>query len=188
MPKSCRHCKTKFAPVRPMQVVCSPFCAIQITATKNAQVRKKAVALDKKETKAKLVKLKTKSQWLKEAQQAFNAWIRLRDKVAGYACISSGRPLDWTGNQTDAGHYRSTGAAKHLRFNPDNCHAQSKRDNRYLAGNAVDYRINLIKRIGLERVEALESDQSVKKYTIDDLKAIKIMYNLKIKELTLKSI
>lgn len=183
MKKLCRYCKTKFAPVRPMQAVCGPFCAIQITAKKNAQVKKAAVALDKKETKQKLIKLKTRSQWVKEAQAAFNAWVRKRDMVAGFACISSGRVLDWTGNQTDAGHYRSTGAAKHLRFNPDNCHAQSKHDNRYLAGNAVDYRINLIKRIGLERVEALEADQSIKKYTIDDLKGIILEYRTKVKHI-----
>ena len=42
-----------------MQAVCGPFCAIQITAKKNAQVKKAAVALDKKETKQKLIKLKT---------------------------------------------------------------------------------------------------------------------------------
>jgi hypothetical protein len=69
-------------------------------------------------------------------------------------CRSTGR-----GTTSDAGHYRSSRAVlAHLRFNEDNCHAQSKKENRYNSGNAVDYRIGLIARIGLERVEALESD------------------------------
>src|SRR5690606_30912224 len=107
-------------------------------------------------------KMKTRSQWMKEAQIAFNAFIRERDRQAGHNCISSNRPLDWSGNQVDAGHYRSTGSAPHLRFDPRNCHAQSKFDNQYRAGNAVDYRIGLIARIGLEAVEALETDNTVR--------------------------
>jgi hypothetical protein len=38
-------------------------------------------------------------------------------------------------------------------------------------------RLGLIARIGLEAVEALESDQEPRKYTIDDLKAIKTKYS-----------
>ena len=60
-----------------------------------------------------------------------------------------------------------------MRFNENNCHAQPKQDNRYLSGNVADYRIGLIKRIGLAPVEALEADNSVQKYSIDELKAIK---------------
>ena len=83
----------------------------------------------------------------------------------------------------DAGHYRSTGAASHLRFKEDNCHAQSKHDNQYKSGNAVEYRIRLIERIGLERVEALESDNQPKKWERDELIAIKAKYKAKLKEL-----
>ena len=129
------------------------------------------------------LKLKTRSDWIKEAQIAFNAFIRLRDQLAGYDCISSGKPLDWSGNNVDAGHYRSRGSAPHLRFNEDNCHAQSKQDNRYGSGNAVDYRIGLIARIGLARVEALEADNTPRKLTIEELKAIKAEYKQKLKEL-----
>ena len=129
------------------------------------------------------LKLKTRGEWIKEAQAVFNAFIRARDQLAGHACISSGRPLDWSGNNVDAGHYRSRGSAPHLRFNEDNCHAQSKQDNRYGSGNAVDYRIGLIARIGLARVEALEADNTPRKLTIEELKAIKAEYKQKLKEL-----
>ena len=129
------------------------------------------------------LKLKTRGEWIKETQAVFNAFIRTRDQLAGHNCISSGRPLDWSGNNVDAGHYRSRGSAPHLRFDERNCHAQSKKDNRYLSGNAVDYRIGLIARIGLEAVESLEADQTPKKYTIAELRAIKAHYVAKLKEL-----
>lgn len=118
-----------------------------------------------------------------EAQAAFNAFIRARD--ADQPCISSGRPLqqEAAGGGFDAGHYRSIGSAPHLRFHEDNVHGQTKQDNRYLAGNAVDYRFGLIARIGLEAVEALEADNSYRKWSIDDLKAIKALYREKLKAL-----
>ncbi|MFP5499771.1 MAG: recombination protein NinG, partial [Gammaproteobacteria bacterium] len=98
-------------------------------------------------------------------------------------CISSGKPLDWSGNAVDAGHYRSVGSAPHLRFDERNCHAQSKQDNRFLSGNAVDYRIGLIARIGQEAVDALEADQSVRKYTVEQIKGIKAYYRAKTRKL-----
>ncbi|HBO6281345.1 TPA: recombination protein NinG, partial [Pseudomonas aeruginosa] len=150
----------------------------------HAKPARKAIAdRERREVRVRKEKLKSRSDHLREAQQAFNEFIRWRDRIAGHACISSGLPLDWSGNQTDAGHYRSTGAAPHLRFNENNCHAQRKLDNRYLSGNAVDYRVGLIARIGLAAVEELEADNSVRKYTVEDLKAIKAHYRAKVREL-----
>jgi hypothetical protein len=83
----------------------------------------------------------------------------------------------------DAGHYRSTGAADHLRFNEDNCHAQSVYENRDRAGNAVAYRIGLIARIGLERVEALEADNTPVKWTREVLREIRDTYRRRANEL-----
>ena len=149
-----------------------------------AKAERIAQQADRKIIKLKLEAIKPRSKLLCEAQAVFNAYIRARDKAAGHPCISSGRPLDWNAsNKVDAGHYRSTGSAPHLRFDERNCHAQSKQDNRFLAGNAVDYRIGLIARIGLEAVESLEADQTPRKYSIDQLKAIKAHYVAKLKEL-----
>ena len=173
--KLCRHCGKEFAPARPLQAVCSPRCARAATVA-----AKKA---DKASIKVRREKLKTIAERIAEAQKEFNAYIRLRDKMAGFACISSGAALDWSGNAVDAGHYRSTGAASHLRFNEDNCHAQTKQENRYLAGNAADYRIGLILRIGLARVENLESDNEPHKWSHAELIEIKAKYRAKRKAL-----
>ena len=184
-PKKCKNpaCGISFPPQRLGQAVCSPKCGLAIKDVDQEKARKALAQVERKEIKVRKERLKSRGEHMREAQIAFNAYIRLRDQLAGHACISSGKPLDWSGNAVDAGHYRSVGSAPHLRFDERNCHAQSKQDNRFLSGNAVDYRIGLIARIGLEVVEALEADQSVRKYTVDDLKAIKAHYRALAREL-----
>jgi hypothetical protein len=174
--RRCKYCKEPFEKRSMAHIACSPTCALQLALV----AREKKFKAD---YKARKEAVKTRSDWMKEAQVAFNAFIRERDRQAGVVCISSGKPLDWSGNNVDAGHYRSTGSSPHLRFDERNCHAQSKHDNRYLSGNAVDYRIGLIARIGLQAVEAIEADQEPRKWSIDELKAIKAHYRAKLKQL-----
>lgn len=135
----------------------------------------------KVETKAKdretLAKMKTRSDWLREAQQAFNAYIRHRDRHL--PCVSCNVLSDIKQN---AGHYRSVGSAPHLRFEPLNCWKQCERCNSYLSGNLIEYRKRLIERIGIQKVEWLESQNEVRKYTVDEIKAIKAEYKRLIKE------
>ncbi|WP_315336204.1 recombination protein NinG [Pseudomonas grimontii] len=184
-PKKCRvaTCRASFVPSRMGQAVCSPACAIIDAPRHEPKARKALADIERKDIKVRKERLKSRGDHMREAQQAFNAYIRARDQAAGHTCISSGKPLDWSGNAVDAGHYRSVGSAPHLRFDERNCHAQSKQDNRFLSGNAVDYRIGLIARIGQEAVDALEADQSVRKYTVDEIKAIKAEYRVKTREL-----
>ena len=183
--KKCKvaTCGATFVPARLGQSVCSPACAIIDAPRHQEKARKSLAQVERKEIKVRKEKLKSRGDHMREAQQAFNEFIRARDQAAGHPCISSGKPLDWSGNAVDAGHYRSVGSAPHLRFDERNCHAQSKQDNRFLSGNAVDYRIGLIARIGQEAVDALEADQSVRKYTIEEIKAIKAEYRSKTREL-----
>lgn len=173
-PKTC-HCGKEFMPARPMQAVCGVACA-----------RRKVVA----DAKAERVKvrqrkeaIKTIPDLIKEAQVAFNKFIRLRDR--DQPCICCGRPLGTgdVGGAFDCGHYRSTGSASHLRFDERNAHGQAKVCNRYGAGRAVDYRIGLIARIGREAVEALESDNAVRKWSREGLTAIRDGYRAKVREL-----
>lgn len=182
-PKTCKACRGKFTPRTPLATTCSVPCAIEHGKKVTAQQKAKQKRQERAQDKAKLDSMKTYPQLVAECQKAFNALVRYRDKLAGHACISSGRALDWSGNAVDAGHYRSTGSAPHMRFNFDNCHAQSKHDNQYKAGNAVDYRIGLIARIGLARVEALESDNTPAKWTHDDLRRMKEEFQRQLREL-----
>ena len=155
---------------------CSPECAAEYA--KRERIKKEA-----KEIRARKLAIKPRSQWLKEAQNAFNSYIRSRDK--GQPCICCGQPLgaEQVGGGFDAGHYRSVGSAPHLRFDERNCHGQRKVCNRYGSGRAVDYRLGLISRIGLDQVEAIEADNEPRKYRIEDLKEIITTYKTKLKEL-----
>ena len=184
-PKTCKKpdCGASFVPQRLGQAVCSPKCGLAIKDVHLEKARKSLDQVGRADIKVRKEALKSRGDHMREAQQAFNEYIRTRDQAAGHFCISSGKPLDWSGNAVDAGHYRSVGSAPHLRFDERNCHAQSKQDNRFLSGNAVDYRIGLIARIGQEAVDALEADQSVRKYTVDEIKAIKVEYRAKTREL-----
>ena len=180
--KTCRNCGTEFlAYFNKTQKACSVACAAALGKVKTA---KDAARVERKDIAKRKEALKTRQQWLAEAQQAFNEFIRTRD--AGLPCISSGVYVtagDSLGGDMDGGHYRSVGSAPHMRFVEDNCHGQSKHDNRYLAGNVVEYRKGLIARIGLERVEAVEADNATRKYDADDLKALKAHYKARTKAL-----
>lgn len=171
----CQHCGSEFTPERPLQRVCSAICA-----ARKVKADKKTEAAT---TKARKEALKRIPDYIKDAQHAFNAYIRARDREK--PCICCGQPLELSavGGGYDCGHYRSTGSASHLRFDEDNAHGQRKVCNRYGAGRAVDYRIGLIARIGLERVEALETNNQAHKWTADELRAIKAEYRAKLKEL-----
>lgn len=184
-PKKCKNpaCSISFPPQRLGQSVCSLKCGLAIKDVNQAKARKSLAQVERREIKIRKERLKSRGKHMCEAQQAFNEYVRTRDQAAGHPCISSGKPLDWSGNAVDAGHYRSVGSAPHLRFDERNCHAQSKQDNRFLSGNAVDYRIGLIARIGQEAVDALEADQSVRKYSVEQIKGIKAYYRAKTREL-----
>ena len=179
MSKKCKECKTPFTPVRPMQSVCGPSCAMKVA-------RKVVEKKDKKETKLKLDALQTKPQLVKKAQTAFNAYIRARD--AGKPCISCDKPLDGGPNTFDAGHYRSVGSAPHMRFAEDNCHGQCKHCNNWLAGNHVEYRKRLLERIGEHQLELLEADSTLRKYTKEGLEEIARHYRAEARRLAKESV
>jgi len=157
---------------------------MQIANKKRSAIIQSKIKEDKRADRERKVKLKTRSDYIKEAQVAFNRYIRLRD--AGKLCICCSMPLGLfsVGGAYDCGHYRSVGSAPHLRFDERNAHAQRKQCNRHGAGRAVDYRRGLVERYGVAYVEDLERDQSPKHYTIEDLKAIKTKYRALTKALT----
>lgn len=176
--KKCKVCRSEFEPTKPMAVVCSMDCAISLGNLKKAKRERAKASQERKEKKEKLEKRKTRQEWEREAQSEFNKYIRLRD--INMACISCGRHHQ---GQYHAGHYLSRGARPELAFDEDNCHKQCSVCNYHLSGNAVLYRIGLLKKIGLERVERLECYVGIAKRSIDDLRAIKAHYRAKWKEL-----
>jgi len=170
--KVCKQCGVKFTPSKPLQSRCGVECAIE--AAKVSRTKK-----DRAELRQAKERLKSRGDWAREAQAAFNAFIRERDKQAGYGCISCGARQ----GKENAGHYRSVGSCPSLRFEEIQVHLQCERCNSYLSGNLINYRSALILRVGQLKVDWIEGTQEHKHYSIDDLKAIKALYKSKLKSL-----
>jgi hypothetical protein len=172
----CKICQQLYQKWSISQKTCGPECSLEL-------VRQEKEKKARKEYLAQKVIMRSRRDWLALAQKVFNAYIRARDKDRTCICCNMPLTQNAIGGGYDCGHYRSVGSAPHLRFDPNNAHAQKKQCNRYGSGRAVDYRLGLIKRIGIGAVEKLESDQTPRKYTIPDLQAIIKEYKQKIKEL-----
>ena len=158
-------------------------CAIAFSKRKAEEKRKKQEKSDRLEASRRMrerkEKLKSRSDWLKDLQRVFNEFIRLRD--VDLPCISCGR---YHQGQYHAGHYRSVGACPELRFNEDNVHKQCSACNSHLSGNILEYRLGLIEKIGLERVEFLErQDHPPLKLSVEEIKDLIKAYKAKVKEL-----
>lgn len=173
--KICKECKKEFKPYNPLQPVCSPLCALNY----NKKQANKKEAREWKEKRKKIVeKLKTISDYEREARTVFQKWIRFRDK--DFPCISCGR----IANEYDAGHYFPAGQFSGLIFNEMNVHKQCSRPcNKDLSGNIHNYRDGLIKRYGLDYVHKLESFKEGGrnyKYSKEELIEIKTKYTQKL--------
>ena len=186
-PKKCKNpaCGISFPPQRLGQAVCSPKCGLAIKEVNQEKARKSLAQVERREIKVRKEKLKGRADHLREAQAAVNEYVRLRD--AHRPCIScDSMPNDhdlMTGSRWDAGHYRSVGACPELRFEPLNIHRQCVKCNRNLSGNAVEYRIRLVLRIGADKVAWLEGPHEPRKYTVEEIKTIKAEYRAKTREL-----
>lgn len=179
--KRCPSCRVMFTPARAAQAVCGEIeCAISHgRSEKGRAIAGKALAeVGRRDIKVRKEKLKSRADHLKDTQQAFNAWVRARD--AALPCVSCGRHHQ---GKYDAGHYRTVGSNPALRFEPMNCHRQCSPCNTRLSGNIVNYRIELVKRIGTAALEWLEGPHEAKKYTVDELKVMTADYRAKTKEL-----
>lgn len=183
----CPHCKGKMEQgVRIHPECIDGYADAQAAKAERAEAKKARAAakVERAETRRRKEESKTNRDLIKEAQREFNAYIRARDSEQ--PCISCmAPPPDLSGLHAgrDAGHYRSTGSASHLRFHEDNCHAQCVKCNQWGAGRAVDYRIGLLQRIGRERVEALEHNNTPHKWTHEELRGIRDTYRAKLKEM-----
>ena len=179
-----RDCRELFVPSSPFICHCSPECGLIIAQDRLAKQKLKKAKAERSADKLKLETFKSIPELKAEAQVIFNKFIRARDaNLSCICCDKWNKSNALTGGEWDAGHYRSRGSADHLRFNEMNVHKQLKNCNRYASGNAVEYRLGLIKRIGLPFVEALEADQTIIKWTREILNEIKIKYREKIKSL-----
>lgn len=204
-PRKCKVCPAKFAPIRPFETWCSPECALAILKVKQDKAAKKKVSDGRKAAKAERIAdkakreaLKSRSEWIQDAQKEFNRYIRLRGHSLGHTCISCQKPRHeiegaqgWKpGGCWDAGHFVSVGSNETLRFTEDNCWLQCKACNagegkyaRKSQAVKVAYEANLRALIGDERVDALLGPHPLAKWTIPELKEMRNTYRARANEL-----
>lgn len=99
-----------------------------------------------------LPKLKAK------ALDLYSELVKLRaakdEKLFCYTCDSK---LELRTSNCQLGHYLPRGAYPGLTFHSDNSRLQCYRCNCHLHGNTIEFRERLIKELGIEAVESLES-------------------------------
>ncbi|EHD21803.1 MULTISPECIES: recombination protein NinG [Brenneria] len=191
--RKCKSCGQWFHPSRDGQIVCSYACASAYGKIQTEKARQRARQQEKKKrqeeeraerqrTRARKVALKTRNDWKREAQAAFNRYVRLRD--AGKPCISCGAlPVQKLGGTMDCGHFLTRGARPWLAFNLNNAACQCVRCNRDRAGAQKEFESGLIERIGPERVEALNCNNTPRKFDIEFFKRIKSIFTRKARAL-----
>ena len=169
--RKCKYCKSVFSPITTLQKNCfEPNCVTEwINETKQKQWKKRKEKMR--------IDLMTIQDYIKLAQTVFNKYIRIRDK--GQSCIScQKKPL-----KENAGHFWNANNHWNVRFNEDNVHLQCEHCNTYLSGNLINYRENLLKKIGESKFNLLEVEaKKTRKFTVQELKEIIATYKQKIKQ------
>ncbi|MEL4307412.1 recombination protein NinG [Joostella sp. CR20] len=146
-----------------------------LKATKPRRELEKAVA--EKKNRDKLI------THLESTKTIVHEYVRKRDKDK--PCISCNTPYK---SNFQAGHYYKAELFTSLKFNFDNIHGQCEKCNLRLEGNLNQYELNLPKRIGEQRFNELKKKaeldhRTIKKWSREELKAIRLKARKLIKEL-----
>ncbi len=177
--RRCKECKTQIKPAIKCNLFIEKkgFCGIECATQwgKKAALSQREKAY-RKETQQRRERLKTRTDYIKEAQQAVNRYIRIRDKHRG--CISCGTK---TATQYHAGHYRTTKACPDLRFYTLQIWRQCPQCNAQLSGNIIPHRQALVALLGDFKVEWIEGPHKPTNYTVDELRRIKRIFIKKAK-------
>lgn len=166
----CKSCKQKFEPKWFNQ----KYCMVNDECIKHFAEQTKLKAWNERKKKAK-EELLNKGDYIKILQQLVNKHVRQRD---GNFCISCNKSVN---GKIDAGHMYSVGNYPSVRFDERNINSQCIKCNQYNGGSIIEYRENLIKKIGLKEFEDL--DKLAHQNRIFDIVELKEMIK-KYKELT----
>lgn len=180
--RSCKVCGKSFKPEKITNWGCcdnhqeeyavSLISKVRERNRKSAEkLRLKKASQDRQELRQRKERLKPSGKLADEAQRAVNAYIRVRDY--GKHCVSCGRWMDHDGegynrdSQVNAGHFRSVGAAPHLRFNTFNIHGQCIHCNMHLSGNREGYDSRLPFIVGQAKFVWLTNNNEIRRFSDD---------------------
>ena len=171
-PKTCKVCKEKYQPDRPLTEACGVKCAIELAKIKREKKEEAAHRQRKREFKQNDVKIRKAA-----AKKACHDYIKIRD--AGKNCICCNEPL---GETFHAGHFLPSNMNPLIRYDSDNIHGQRIDCNYFKGGDSGDYEKNLRAKIGDERVDLLLTKKGgTLKRTAQDYAEIEAYYKAKIR-------
>lgn len=192
---SCKVCEKDYTPkYNTLQPVCNSFQCMATHATNKREAKQKK---DKKKIKRENLKSKREfyesdiKWWLQVGADSprnggntgywVHKWVRtVRDVDKPCPMCGSSVPK---GGKWDACHYRSRGAAKQLRFEPDNIHKGCTSCNTRTQGDTgAKFRAGLLPRLGEERLTELDNDNRIHRWTIEECREIRDKYKLLCKE------
>ena len=160
-------------------------CAENFALTKVKQIRTKRKKQQKKDWNVRREKMLGIRHQEKLTQAVVNKYVRMRDKFYNRNCISCDNPLDFDpingGSRVDAGHYKTQKAHPEIRFNVSNINAECVSCNRHNTEHLVGMVVNIAKRYGRDRLDWLNGHHELKKYTIEDHKRMREIFNKRIK-------
>lgn len=177
--RKCKECKEYFTPAPNMFL--PPTCEKYECRFSYANKHLSKKAKEKKKTdRAELIKYNQNDVKLRMevAKKTIQEYVRLRD--INEPCISCRKP---TAKQWDGGHYMNSQYFSAIRFNTFNIHKQCSHCNDWNNENKQNYRIHLINKIGIDKVEWLESQNQTVKYSAEYLNRLIKVVRKKIKRL-----
>jgi len=176
----CKSCGCEYQKFRSTQKVCNTIeCALILVKDGKEKEAKRIKRKEAAEFAVRREAVRPLKFFRVKAETAFHAFVRARD--AKLKCISCRKPATWEG-QFHAGHFYTRAARPDIQFNEDNCHKQCSQCNNYLSANLIPYRKALIRKIGIEKFEALSTRIDIKP-TREYYKAIEKEYKQKLKDL-----
>ena len=96
-PRKCANCKELFMPARMGQKCCCPMCALAFAQSERQRAERKAEiqrqSAERKQRREAKEKTKRLADYIREAQAAFNAWVRLRDALSASRAITASLPM-----------------------------------------------------------------------------------------------
>jgi hypothetical protein len=172
--KTCKICKVKYEPLRPLQQICSPKCAYEY----QKKQKEKAWRKEKKERKEKLKDMKIRVNHSKNKdslQREINKLARMIDAEFYDSCIDCGAYLS---GQVHGSHFHNVGGNENVRYNLHNIHSSTSQCNKWKGGNKVGYQLGLKKRYGDDYFEMVDTMRA--KYPSINLNEYDVIDKLKI--------
>lgn len=174
--KRCKQCSSLYEPYNSLQIACSPKCALDLVKT--TEGKQKVTKIKRQQNNKERKENRPIAAFKKQAQKAVNAYVRARDRSAGYGCISCEN-----GGIDHAGHYYTVGGNDGLRFDDRLIHGQCVACNVFKSGNLESYQRGIIARYGEDywqmMVSAKAEQKSGKAYDREMLEHIRKDYTAK---------